>query len=86
MRNPAHPQALVTDEVQPGVTFLCYHKGELMSSGRFTSVAKNGKFRYIPFVDGNELSEKEVYLTDFGIVQRVGENGPFWAASYCVAY
>jgi len=77
---------LTEEGVQPGVTFLRYLKGELAQHGRFTSVAQDGKFRWIQIVGDVEYLEEEGYLADFGITQYAGVDGSFWGQSYSVAY
>ena len=85
MCNPAHPQALAVEDVQPGVNFLCYSGGDLMAYGRFTTTAqKDEMFGWIPIVNGEEYPERSGHLADFGIVQYVGDNGPFWGPSYSI--
>lgn len=83
LRNPAHPQALTVDDVLPDVSFVCYNRvgGQWLYAGCFTATPENGRVAWVSLSAG---AHRNGFLTDLGIIQRIGDNGPFWTDAYCL--
>ena len=76
-QNPAHPEALSTTDIQDGLRFYAYQKGQIVVEGRFNGEVYGGYAGYVN--DNGNLTTGTLY--ELGLEP---DSSGGWTGTYCL--